>query len=130
MGGTVPVYFDAVGGAITMLPSGRVKVLATSGTKRSPPMPAIPTFVEQGYKEVIATAWFSYYAPLKTPQPILDKLRVEFTKAVNSREVRQQLLLNGMYPVGDGPAQLTQTMREDIARWGKIMKATNFVATE
>jgi tripartite-type tricarboxylate transporter receptor subunit TctC len=130
MGGTVPLYFDTVGGAITMLPSGRVKVLATSGARRSPPMPDIPTFVELGFKEVIASAWFSYYVPAKTPKPVVEKLRSEFLKAVNSREVRQQLLLNGMYPVGDGPDALLKTMREDTERWGRIMKATNFVATE
>lgn len=130
MGGTVPLYFDTVGGAITMLPTGRVKVLATSGARRSPPMPAIPTFTEQGYKDVVASAWFSYYAPARTPQPIVDRLRAEFAKAVNSREVRQQLLVNGMYPVGDGPEALLQTMRDDTARWGRIMRATNFVATD
>jgi tripartite-type tricarboxylate transporter receptor subunit TctC len=130
MGGTIPVYFDTVGGAINMLPTGRVKVLATSGEKRSPPMPAIPTFVEQGYKDVIAAAWFSYYAPARTPKPVVDKLRTEFTKAVNSREVRQQLLVNGMYPVGDGPDALLKTMREDTARWGRIMRAVNFQAND
>ena len=130
MGGSVPVYFDTVGGAITMQPSGRVKVLATSGLKRSPPMPAIPTFVESGYRDVVASAWFSYFAPAKTPKPVLDRLRAEFTTAVNSREVRQQLLLNGMYPVGDGPEAVLNTLREDTARWGRIMKATNFVATD
>lgn len=126
MGGIIPVYFDTVGGAITMLPSGRVKVLATSGEKRSPPMPAVPTFVELGYKDVIAAAWFSYYAPARTPKPVVDRLRAEFTRAVNSREVRQQLLVNGMYPVGDGPDALLKTMREDTARWGRIMRAVNF----
>ena len=130
MGGTVPVYFDTVGGAIASLPSGRIKVLATSGLKRSPPMPAIPTFVESGYKDVVASAWFSYYAPAKTPKPVLDRLRAEFTKAVNSREVRQQLLLNGMYPVGDGPEAVIATMRADTERWARIMKATNFVAND
>jgi tripartite-type tricarboxylate transporter receptor subunit TctC len=130
MGGTIPVYFDTVGGAITMLPTGRVKVLATSGEKRSPPMPAVPTFVEQGYKEVVASAWFSYYAPAKTPRPVVDKLRAEFAKAVSSRELRQQLLLNGMYPVGDGPDALLKTMRDDSARWGRIMRAVNFQAND
>ncbi|MBC7436416.1 MAG: tripartite tricarboxylate transporter substrate binding protein [Bdellovibrionales bacterium] len=130
MGGQVQVYFDTVGGAITMLPGGRIKVLATSGAKRSPPMPAVPTFVELGYREVIAAAWFSYYAPAKTPKLIVERLRAEFTRAVNSREVRQQLIVNGMYPVGDGPELLLKTMREDTDRWAKIMKATNFVATD
>ena len=130
MGGNIPVYFDTVGGAISMLPTGRVKVLATSGAKRSPPMPGTPCFAELGYKDVVASAWFAYFATAKTPAAVLDKLRTEFAKAVNSREVRQQLLINGMYPVGDGPEALLKTLRDDTARWAKIMKATNFVATE
>jgi tripartite-type tricarboxylate transporter receptor subunit TctC len=130
MGGTVPVYFDTVGGAQQMLSTGRAKVLATSGDKRSPLLPSLPTFVEAGYKDVVATAWFAFYAPRKTPQPIVDKLRAEFTRAVNTREVRQQLLQNGMYPVGDGPEALLKTMREDTARWGGIMRAVNFQAND
>ncbi len=130
MGGTVPVYFDTVGGAQQMLPTGRVKVLATSGDKRSPLMPNLPTFVEAGYKEVVATAWFAYYAPLKTPAPVVELLRAEFTRAVNKREVRQLLLQNGMYPVADGADALLKTMREDTARWTGIMKAVNFQANE
>ena len=130
MGGSVPVYFDTIGGAQQLLPSGRVKVLATSGDKRSPLMPNLPCFAESGYKDVVATAWFAYYAPLKTPQPIVEKLRAEFTRAINSREVRQQLLQNGMYPVGDNSDALLKTMREDTARWAGIMKAVNFQAND
>jgi len=130
MGGSVPVYFDTIGGAQQLLPSGRVKVLATSGEKRSPLMPNLPSFAESGYKDVVATAWFAYYARLKTPQPIIDKLRAEFTRAVNTREVRQQLLQNGMYPVGDNSEALLKTMREDTARWAGIMKAVNFQAND
>lgn len=130
MGGTVPVYFDTVGGALSMLPSGRVKLLATSGSRRSPALPSAPTFVELGYPDVIASAWFAYYAPARTPQPVLELLRRELLKAVNSREVRQQLLPNGMYPVGEGPEALLQTMRDDSARWGRIMKSVGFVAAD
>ncbi len=130
MGGQIPVYFDTVGGAIAMLPSGRVKVLASSGAKRSPPLPSVPTFVELGYADVIAAAWFSYYAPARTPGTVVDKLRREFARAVNSREVRLQLLLNGMYPVGDGPEALLRTMREDSEHWGRIIKATGFQAND
>ncbi|BEP60893.1 tripartite tricarboxylate transporter substrate binding protein [Variovorax sp. V213] len=130
MGGSVPVYFDTIGGAQQLLPSGRVKVLATSGERHSPLMPNLPSFAESGYKDVVATAWFAYYAPLKTPQPVIDKLRAEFTRAVNTREVRQQLLQNGMYPVGDNSEALLKTMREDTARWAGIMKAVNFQAND
>ena len=130
MGGNIPVYFDTVGGALAMLPGGRIKVLATSGAKRSPPMPAVPTFVELGYPDVVASAWFSYYAPAKTPPAIVAKLRSEFTRAVNTREVRQQLIVNGMYPVGDGPEALLKTMHDDTERWGRIMRAVHFSASD
>jgi tripartite-type tricarboxylate transporter receptor subunit TctC len=130
MSGIVPVYFDTVGGAILMQPTGRVKVLATSGEKRSPLLPGLPTFTEAGLKDVVATAWFAYYAPARTPQPIVDKLRTEFTRAVDSRQVREQLLINGMVPVADGGDALLKTMREDTARWSSIMKAVNFQAND
>ncbi|MBB3175757.1 tripartite tricarboxylate transporter substrate binding protein [Variovorax sp. Sphag1AA] len=130
MGGQIPVYFDTVGGALQMQQGGRVKVLATSGEKRSPLMPDLPTFVEAGLKDVVATAWFAYYAPAKTPQPIVDKLRAEFSRAVNSPEVKQQLLQNGMYAVNDDANTLLKTMREDTARWAVIMKAVNFQAND
>ena len=130
MGGIVPLYFDTVGGALQMLPSKRIKVLATSGAKRSPPMPAVPTLVELGYRDVIATAWFAYYAPAKTPPTIVERLRTEFLRAVNSREVRTTLLLNGMYPIGEGPEVLVKTMHDDTDRWGRIMRATNFSASD
>ena len=130
MSGIVPVYFDTVGGAVLMQPTGRVKVLATSGEKRSPLLPGLPTFTEAGYKDVVATAWFAFYAPAKTPQPIVEKLRAEFTRAVNTRKVREQLLINGMVPISDDGEMLGKTMREDTARWGSIMKAVNFQAND
>lgn len=130
MGGQIPVYFDTVGGALQMQQGGRVKVLATSGEKRSPLMPDLPTFVEVGLKDVVATAWFAFYAPAKTPQPIVDKLRAEFSRAVNTPEVKQQLLQNGMYVVNDDANTLLKTMRDDTARWAVIMKAVNFQAND
>jgi len=130
MGGTIPVYFDTVGGAITMLESGRVKVLATSGTTPSPLLPQLPCFAQSGYPDVVATAWFAYYAPAKTPAPVVEALRSEFIRAVKVPAVHDLLLANGMAPVGVGAPELLATMREDSARWAAIMKATNFQAND
>ena len=93
-------------------------------------MPQVPTFVELGYKEVQASAWFAYYAPARTPPAVVARLRSELLKAVNAREVRQQLLVNGMYPVGDGPEALLKTMQADTERWGRIIRATQFTAND
>ncbi len=130
VGGTVPIYFETVGGAVSLQATGRVKVLAASGARRSPPMPTIPTFTELGFPEVVVSAWFAYFAPARTPKPVVDKLRAAFTTAVNSRAVRQQLLVNGMYPLGDGPEGLLNTLRNDTEKWARIIRATNFVATD
>ena len=107
-----------------MLPTGRVKVLATSGAKRSPPMPAVPTFVELGYKEVIASAWFSYYAPAKTPAPIVDKLHGEMAKIIATGEMRERFLGIGADPVGNTPAQFAAFIRAELKKWEPTVRAS------
>lgn len=129
LGGQILMFIDVVGGTVNHYHANRVKVLATSGPTRSPFLPDVPTFTEQGFPKVQATAWFSYLAPAKTPKPVLEKLHAEFNKAVNSRDVRQQLLAAGMYPVGGTRAELTQKIREDSAVWQRVVKATGFVAS-
>ncbi len=129
LGGQILMFFDVVGGTIAHRNSGKVKVLATSGTTRSPFMPDVPTFGELGFPKVQAAAWFSYLAPAKTPKAVLDRLHSEFNKAVTSREVRAQLLAAGMYPVGGTRAELTQRIKEDSAHWARVVKATGFVAS-
>ncbi len=129
LGGQILMFFDVVGGTIAHRNSGKVKVLATSGTTRSPFMPDVPTFGELGFPKVQAAAWFSYLAPAKTPKTVLDRLHAEFNKAVTSRDVRAQLLAAGMYPVGGTRAELTQRIKEDSAHWARVVKATGFVAS-
>lgn len=129
LGGQIPIFFDVVGGTISHFRTGRVKVLATSGASRSPFLPDVPTFVELDFPKVTATAWFSFLAPAKTPKAVVDRLNREFNKAINSREVRQQLLTAGMYPVGGTRAELTQKIRDDSAQWARVVKATGFVAS-
>ena len=129
LGGQILMFFDVVGGTIAHRNSGKVKVLATSGTTRSPFMPDVPTFGELGFPKVQASAWFSYLAPARTPKAVLDRLHAEFNKAVTSREVRAQLLAAGMYPVGGTRAELTQRIKEDSAPWARVVKATGFVAS-
>jgi tripartite-type tricarboxylate transporter receptor subunit TctC len=129
LGGQIPIFFDVVGGSISHFRAGRVKVLATSGASRSPFLPDVPTFIELGFPKVTATAWFSYLAPAKTPKAVVDRLNSEFNKALNSREVRQQLLAAGMYPVGGTRAELMHKIRDDSAQWVRVIKATGFVAS-
>jgi tripartite-type tricarboxylate transporter receptor subunit TctC len=128
LGGQILIFLDVVGGSISHFRAGKVKVLATSGATRSPFLPDVPTFVEQGFPTLQASAWFSFLAPAKTPKPILDRLHSEYNNAINTREVRQQLLTAGMYPVGGSRAELTQKIKDDSAQWARVVKTTAFVA--
>lgn len=129
LGGQILMFFDVVGGSIAHRNSGRVKILATSGETRSPFMPDVPTLIEQGFPKLQASAWFSYLAPAKTPKAVVERLHAEFNKAIQSREVRAQLLTAGMYPVGGTRAELTARIKEDSAHWARVVKATGFVAS-
>ncbi len=129
LGGQVKLFINTVGGVVSPYAAKRIKVFATSGAKRSPFLPDTPTFVELGHPSVVGTGWFSYLAPKGTPRAVLDKIGAAFNKALQSREVRSQLLSGGMYPEGGTPADLAKTMREDYKRWGDLAKAINLQRT-
>ncbi|MCS6764555.1 MAG: tripartite tricarboxylate transporter substrate binding protein [Candidatus Protistobacter heckmanni] len=127
-GGQIPVFFDTVGGTVMYFRAGRAKVYATSGLKRSPFLPDVPTFVELGYKDMIASAWFAFVVPRGLPEAVAQKLNQAFNRAIASREVRQQFLANGMYPLGGTSQELFATIKSDMARWEKAVKASGFQA--
>lgn len=129
LGGQILMFLDVVGGTVSHYHANRVKVLATTGLTRSPFLPDVPTMAEQGFPRLQASAWFSYLAPARTPQPVLQRLNAEFNKAIIARDVRQQLLAAGMYPVGGTSSELTRRIKEDSAQWSRVVKTTGFVAT-
>jgi tripartite-type tricarboxylate transporter receptor subunit TctC len=77
----------------------------------------------------VGTGWFSFLAPKGTPKPVLDKINQAFNKALQSREVRSQLLANGMYPEGGTAAELAKLIQSDYKLWGDLAKAINLQRT-
>lgn len=130
VGGQVPLYFDTAGGASPFAKAGKMRVLATSGTKRSALFPDVPTFAEQGYPNLVATAWFAFMAPARTPQPVVERLNQAINEALASPDVRDKLLATGMEAIGGTPEQLADTIRADGAKWAAVVRRTGFVADE
>jgi tripartite-type tricarboxylate transporter receptor subunit TctC len=129
LSGQVKLFVNTVGQTVNPYLTKRLKVFATSGAKRSPFLPDIPTYAEVGLPKVVGTGWFSFLAPKGTPKAVLDKIGTTFNKALQSREVRSQLLANGMYPEGGTPQELAKTIREDYKTWGDLAKAINLQRT-
>ena len=144
-----PVHFKTTGEAVTAIlngdvhvllvtPSlaaphvkaGKVRALAITGPTRSPMLPQVPTFKETGFPDVEFSAWFGILAPAKTPPAVLDKLNAEIVKAVRAPDTRAKLEEAGYRVTGTTRDEFAKSIRDDAARWAKVVKTTGFKAQE
>ncbi|MBL0419064.1 Bug family tripartite tricarboxylate transporter substrate binding protein [Ramlibacter sp. AW1] len=126
LGDHVPAGIDVVMEWQQNARAGKVKVLATSGAARSPVMPDVPTFREQGYPDIVGQGWFGMYAPARTPQEQIDAVNRAVNKVLALPEVRERFAALGLEPGGGTAADLGRTMQEDAKRWGPVVKRSGF----
>jgi tripartite-type tricarboxylate transporter receptor subunit TctC len=123
LSGEVSLYFGNVPTVIRQARDGKLRALATTGPKRTPAAPDIPTVSESGVPGYEVTTFYGMSAPARTPRAIIDRLHSETVRALNSPEVRERLQGLGADPVGNSPEQYTAFMRNEIAKWDKVIKA-------
>jgi tripartite-type tricarboxylate transporter receptor subunit TctC len=124
LGGQVHMMFDAITTMAAHARAGRVKVLASSGKTRSAITPEVPTVSEAGVPGYDAVIWLGMMAPAGTPRPVLEKLNAEVVKVLNAPEVKENWGKQGAVPMGMTIAEFDRFLREDIAKWGKLVKDT------
>ncbi len=126
MAGIIKIAFVAVDAAQVVQKAGKAKPIAISGTKRAPNMADIPTMTEQGYKFDI-DGWFALMAPAGTPMPIVRRLNEETNRLLQDPMITQRMLaLNFAVPAPIKTVeQFTQTIRDDIETYSKVIKAAN-----
>jgi len=123
MAGEISLYFGNVPTVVQHVRAGKLRALATTGSKRTPVAPEIPTVAESGVPGYEVTTFYGVSAPAKTPRPIIDRLHGEIVRALNTAELRERLQGLGADPVGNTPEQYTAFMQNEIAKWGKVIKA-------
>jgi tripartite-type tricarboxylate transporter receptor subunit TctC len=121
--GEVSLYFGNVPTVIQQARHGKVRAVATTGLKRTPAAPEIPTVAESGVPGYEVTTAYGVAAPAKTSRAILDRLHADLVRALNSPDLREHLQRLGADPVGNTPEQYTAFMRNEIAKWDKVIKA-------
>jgi tripartite-type tricarboxylate transporter receptor subunit TctC len=126
IGGQVPAAVDAIADLTELHRAGKVTILASSGAKRSTALPDVPTFAELGVKDVEAIGWFGFFAPAKTPKPIVDALNRAINKALTSPDVVAKLSGIGMDPITSTPEDFAKMVAYDYAKWGPIVTASGF----
>jgi tripartite-type tricarboxylate transporter receptor subunit TctC len=107
--------------------AGRARILATTGAKRSPAFPDVPTFREAGF-DIEGTGWYGLFAPAATPGAIVARLSTAAIDAMRAATVRSRLESLGVEPTGLGPRELASIMKRDYDRWGPVIKASGFKA--
>ena len=122
IGGTVDLYMSSVPTLLGQIKQGKLRPLAVTSAKRVDDLPNVPTINESGYKGFDATTWFGLLAPAGTPKEVVAKLNAEFNKALQQADLRKKLGDEGADPAGGTPEQFAALIRDEIPRWGKVVK--------
>lgn len=122
-GGHIPSSFNTLSTAAVHVKSGRARALAHSAAKRVSAFPDVPTFVESGYKDLVATTWFSLSGPAGMPPAIVKHLNAAVREALATPEMRERLTPEGIEPNDLDSQAFTQFVRGEVARWGPIARA-------
>lgn len=130
LGGQVPAAVDVVSEAARHHDAGKLRILATSGTKRSSATPNVPTFAELGHPQIQGDGWFAFHAPAGTPRAIIDRQSAAIAAAIRSPDVSERLVKLGFEPVGSTADELAKRMAEDSLRWAPVVKASGFTADQ
>jgi len=120
--GNVELYMSSVPTLIGHIKQGKLRALAVTSAKRVDDLPNVPTINESGYKGFDAATWFGLLAPAGTPKEVISKLNAEFNKALKLPELSKRLSDEGADPAGGTPEQFAALIRDEIPRWGKVVK--------
>ena len=120
--GQIPLVYTAVASSQQHVKSGKLRALGVSSAKRSSSLPDVPTFVESGLADFIVDSWVGILAPAKTPRAIVDRLNKETVAVLAEPAIRERYSVLGIEPVGNTPEQFAAQIRDDLARWEKVVK--------
>ena len=137
--GSVPGVTDVVGGQIARMvtphgdfvanhKAGKLRIIATSGKTRSPFVPEVATFAEQGFPELTVEEWFGFHAPAKTPANVVAAANAAINAAIKDRAVIDALTVVGLIPYGGSADDMARSQKAEFDRWGPLIKTIGFTA--
>lgn len=127
LAGRLSVYFATQSTAGPHIASGKLVALATTGKQRAPFAPDLPT-VDEVMPGFVATNWYAFIAPGRTPAPLLDKLNAELVKALKSPEVHEELTRSGLLPAPGTRQELASFIAAESRTWGKVIAERKITA--
>jgi tripartite-type tricarboxylate transporter receptor subunit TctC len=122
--GQVNVMFDNIPSSLPHIKSGKLRALATTGSKRDPALPDLPTIAESGVPGYEAGVWFGISVPAGTPREIVAKLNAESVKATQAPEFQKRMKDLGYLIIPGTPEQMGEMLKIEVARWTPVVKAS------
>ncbi|GAA0589238.1 tripartite tricarboxylate transporter substrate binding protein [Craurococcus roseus] len=126
--GRFSAMFDGASVVAPFVKAGQLRGFLSTGEKRIPAFPDIPTAAEMGLRDFVFTAWIGLFGPPGLPPEIVQKLNASLNQALQDETVRKRITDQGDEPGGGTAEALGETMRRDHARWGEVVKANNIRA--
>jgi tripartite-type tricarboxylate transporter receptor subunit TctC len=128
LGGQVNLMFDNIPSALPHIKAGKLRALATTGARRDPTLPDLPTIAEAGVPGYESGVWFGLAVPAGTPKDIVAKIAAEAIKGTRSPEFVKRMTELGYVIIGAGPDQMAEMIRTEVGRWGPVVKASGATA--
>jgi tripartite-type tricarboxylate transporter receptor subunit TctC len=128
LGGQIAAVSGPIGDITQHLATGRIRILATSGSKRNRFAPDVPTYAEQGFKELTHSEWFAFFLPPKADAALVNRMNSALKTALASKDVVDGLAVFGLEAMSNNPAELVELLKQDTAKWAPIVKSIGFTA--
>jgi tripartite-type tricarboxylate transporter receptor subunit TctC len=123
LSGQVTLMFNNMLSAMPQVKAGRLRAVAVTSSKRSAAAPELPTIAETvpGYE---ASGWYGAFAPAATSKELIGRLNAEMNRIMKMPDVTQRLAGDGVEAVGTTPEQFGAYLKQEVAKWGKVVKAS------
>jgi tripartite-type tricarboxylate transporter receptor subunit TctC len=123
IGGHADMTFAPIAAVVSPIRSGRMRALASTAATRSSVFPELPTIAESGVPGYDAAGWNALFAPGATPRDIVMKVNTALVESLAAPRVRELLVSSGAEAVGNTPEEFARFLRNEIAKWAKVVKA-------
>jgi len=128
LGGAITMYFGGIPVQLPLIRAGKLRPLGTSGAKRSPHLPDVPTLAEAGVPGYEADVWYGLFVPRATPPETVNRLAADARRVLLDKAGHDRFVALGVDPVGGSPAEFQKLLARDTERWGKVIAAAGIQA--
>jgi len=126
--GRVDVMFNNIGSVVPFIKGGKLRPLGVTSLKRNAELPDVPTVSEAGVPGFEVIGFYAFFAPAKTPRPIIDKFHADTVKALADPVIRQRLDQLGVSTIGSSPEELRAFLKSEMDKWGPLIRSAGIKA--